>query len=319
MRTIEEKIKEWEKTCGVPLRLGEESDGTWIDSFFYRGREIVVKAAVELSQREIRLVRWGLQTALENEGGMSRHPLWAIVRGESDSLERKKWFADWGLTEVKPFRVAFFHFQSPLDQWHRESLMALLQDEGAVVAGAGQEFLVLLQRDDWTQWLKDRQGTAEAEWMMRVMVTVGLPVEHNELGFSFEDAKHLMQLLREDSSEQRWMTYETAALSVLVHGLSREEQKILMLRAENLQLDKLEDEEWITATAFWKHQLHLSQTATALFIHRNTLNYRLERIRKKTGLDLRVVQEAIQFQIAREAWEMEKRRQRGKSDSDDTI
>ncbi len=318
MRTIEERIREWENESGIPLRLGEEAEGTWIDSFFYRGREIVVKAAEKVTDREIRLIRWGLQTALENEGGMSRHPLWTMVRGECDSMERMKWFADWGLSESALFRVAFFHFETALDPWHRESLLTLLQDEGAVVAGAGQEFLVLVQRDDWDQWLKDRQGTAEAEWMIPVLVTVGLPVGGGSLAASFQDAKHLMQLLREDAAERRWLTYEAAELSVLVHRLKSEEQEILRLRAENLNLRDLEEEEWATATAFWQHQLHLGQTAAALFIHRNTLNYRLERIRKKTGLDLHLVQDALRFQIAREVWEMDKRRQRG-SDIDDTI
>ena len=318
MRTIEEKIQEWEKESGIPLRLGEGAQGTWIDSFFYRGREIVVKAAEEVTDREIQLIRWGLQTALENEGGMSRHPLWTMVRGECDSLERKKWFADWELFESGLFRVAFFHFQTSLDPWHRESLLTLLQDEGAVVAGAGQEFLVLIQRDDWEQWLKDRQGTAEAEWMIPVLVTVGLPVVSTALATSYQDAKHLMQLLREDAAERRWLTYESAELSVLVHRLKAEEQEILRLRADNLNLADLEEEEWATAAVFWQHQLHLGQTAAALFIHRNTLNYRLERIRKKTGLDLHLVQDALRFQIAREVWEMDKRRQRG-SDIDDTI
>lgn len=318
MQTIEERIREWEKESGIPLRLGEESEGTWIDSFFYRGREIVIKAAMDVTDREIRLIRWGLQTALENEGGMSRHPLWTIMRGECDSPERERWLADWGMENSDPFRVAFLHFQTTLDPWHRESLLNLLQDEGVVVAGAGQEFLILLQRDDWEQWLKDRQGTAEAEWMIPVMVTVGLPVDSSRLSASYKDAKHLMQLLREDAAERRWLTYESAELSVLVHRLNQEEREILHLRAENLNLDDLEEEEWMTATAFWSHQLHLGQTAAALFIHRNTLNYRLDRIKKKTGLDLHRVQDALRFQIAREMWEMDKRRQRG-SDINDTI
>ena len=304
LRRIEEKIKEWEKESGIPLRLGADAEGIWIDSFYERGREIVVKAAVDLTEREIRLVRWGVETALKNEGS-ARHPLWLVLRGEASSAEQQRWLKEWGLTGETGYRVACFHFQFNLDQWHREALGALLEDEGVIAAGAGQEFLVLLNREDGMQWIRDRQGTAEAEWMMRVMVTVGLPVETNQISLSYRDAIDLMRLLQKDPRERRWITDETAELSVLIHRLTPEARAILRVRAAAFHLELLDEEEWHTAAAFWTHDLHGSQTAKALFIHRNTLQYRLERIRKKTGLDLRVYEEALRFQIARETWELE--------------
>lgn len=318
LRRIEEKIKEWEKESGIPLRLGADAEGIWIDAFYDRGREIVVKAAIDLTEREIQLVRWGVETALKNEGS-ARHPLWSILRGEASHKEQEQWLEEWGLTGKSDFRVACFHFQSALDQWHRDALNTLLEDEGVIAAGAGQEFLVLLNREDWMQWIRDRQGTAEAEWMMRVMVTVGVPVEVHRISVSYRDAIDLMRLLQKDPRERRWMTDETAELSVLIHRLSPEAREILLVRLAAFHLETLDEEEWHTAAAFWLHDLHSSQTAKALFIHRNTLQYRLERIRKKTGLDLRVYEEALRFQIARETWELEQWRQRGKSDSDDTI
>ena len=319
MRKMEEKMKAWEKESGIPLRLGADAEGIWIDSFYDRGEEIVVKAAADLTEREIRLVRWGVKTALKNEGRNACHPLWSILRGEAVFSMQQQWLEAWGLLGKTEYRVACFHFQSSLDQGHREALSALLEDEGVVSAGAGQEFLVLLNREDWAQWIRDRQGTAEAEWMMRVMVTIGLPVEANQIEVSYRDAMDLMRLLQKDPRERRWMTNETAELSVLIHRLTSEAREILRVRSAAFHLEKLDEEEWHTAASFWTHDLHGSQTAKALFIHRNTLQYRLERIRKKTGLDLRVYEEALRFQIARETWELEQQRQRGKSDRDDTI
>lgn len=319
MRRIEEKIKEWEKESGIPLLLGADAEGIWIDSFYDRGREIVVKAAADLTEQEIRLVRWGVKTALKNEETSARHPLWSIVRGECSPKKTQQKLEEWGLTGEAEYRVACFHFQSSLDQWHRDALGVLLEEDGVVAAGAGQEFIVLLNREDWSQWIRDRQGTAEAEWMMRVMVTIGLPVEVDQIAVSYRDAIDLMRLLQKDPLERRWMADETAELSVLIHRLKPEAREILRLRAEAFHLEELDGEEWHTAASFWTHNLHGSQTAKALFIHRNTLQYRLERIRKKTGLDLRVYEEALRFQIARETWELEQWRQRGKSDSDDTI
>ena len=59
----------------------------------------------------------------------------------------------------------------------------------------------------------------------------------------------------------------------------------------------LEEETLETVKCFFGNNLNVSETARQLFIHRNTLMYRLNRIRKITGLDLRNFEMAVTFQI----------------------
>ena len=62
---------------------------------------------------------------------------------------------------------------------------------------------------------------------------------------------------------------------------------------------KLFNEEMLyTIEMFFKKDLNLSDTARQLYIHRNTLVYRLDKLQKSTGLDLRVFEDAITFKIA---------------------
>ena len=49
---------------------------------------------------------------------------------------------------------------------------------------------------------------------------------------------------------------------------------------------------------FFENNLNVSETSRKLFVHRNTLVYRLERIRKLTGLDLRQFEDAVTFKVA---------------------
>ena len=49
---------------------------------------------------------------------------------------------------------------------------------------------------------------------------------------------------------------------------------------------------------FFENSLNVSETARQLYIHRNTLVYRLDKVHKATGLDLRVFEDAITFEIA---------------------
>ena len=52
-----------------------------------------------------------------------------------------------------------------------------------------------------------------------------------------------------------------------------------------------------TVRVFFNNDLNLTAASRELFIHRNTLNYRLDKIRKETGLDLRSFQDAVIFRI----------------------
>ena len=63
-------------------------------------------------------------------------------------------------------------------------------------------------------------------------------------------------------------------------------------------MDEFDDETLVTINKFFENNLNVSETSRQLFIHRNTLVYRLDKLQKTTGLDLRVFDDAITFKIA---------------------
>ncbi len=62
--------------------------------------------------------------------------------------------------------------------------------------------------------------------------------------------------------------------------------------------DDFDEETLTTINKFFENSLNVSETSRQLFIHRNTLVYRLDKLQKGTGLDLRVFEDAITFKIA---------------------
>ena len=62
--------------------------------------------------------------------------------------------------------------------------------------------------------------------------------------------------------------------------------------------DDFDEETLTTINKFFENNLNVSETARKLFVHRNTLVYRLEKIKKITGLDLREFEDAIVFKVA---------------------
>ena len=63
-------------------------------------------------------------------------------------------------------------------------------------------------------------------------------------------------------------------------------------------LDSLDQETLLTIQKFFENNLNVSETSRKLFVHRNTLVYRLEKVKTKTGLDLRKFDDAVLFKMA---------------------
>jgi carbohydrate diacid regulator len=68
--------------------------------------------------------------------------------------------------------------------------------------------------------------------------------------------------------------------------------------ASDMTPDMFDEETLTTITKFFENSLNVSETARQLYIHRNTLVYRLEKLQKSTGLDIRVFDDALTFKIA---------------------
>ena len=66
---------------------------------------------------------------------------------------------------------------------------------------------------------------------------------------------------------------------------------------DNIPMD-LDEETLNTLNKFFENNLNVSETSRQLFVHRNTLVYRIEKIQKSTGLDLRSFDDALTFKIA---------------------
>ena len=86
-------------------------------------------------------------------------------------------------------------------------------------------------------------------------------------------------------------------ISVLCAFLYTYENNLPIRKAEDFVLS-LDRETLMTIQCFFENNLNVSETSRKLFVHRNTLVYRLEKIYKLTGLDLRKFDQAIVFKVA---------------------
>jgi len=139
-----------------------------------------------------------------------------------------------------------------------------------------------------------------SEAMMNVKVSYGTVIsELKEVSKSYKEAKMAMEVGKIFYAEKAVMAYNTLGIGRLIYQLPINLCKIFMeeIFGENVP-EELDDETLITIQKFFENNLNVSETSRQLFVHRNTLVYRIEKLQKATGLDIRVFDDALTFKIA---------------------
>lgn len=142
--------------------------------------------------------------------------------------------------------------------------------------------------------------TLNTEAMSKVHIAYGTIVNSlKEVSRSYKEAKMALDVGKIFYSDQNVVAYSNLGIGRLIYQLPIPLCKMFIKEIFNGKSpDDFDDETLSTINKFFENSLNVSETSRQLFIHRNTLVYRLDKIQKSTGLDLRVFEDAITFQIA---------------------
>ena len=95
------------------------------------------------------------------------------------------------------------------------------------------------------------------------------------------------------------MSYSNLGIGRLIYYLPTTLCKMFLAEVfKKGSIESLDHETLFTIQKFFENNLNVSETSRKLFVHRNTLVYRLEKIRRLTGLDLKEFDDAIVFKVA---------------------
>ncbi len=139
-----------------------------------------------------------------------------------------------------------------------------------------------------------------SEAMMNVRVAYGTVVsELREVSKSYKEAKLAMDVGKIFYAEKNVIAYARLGIGRLIYQLPVNLCKIFIdeIFGSNVPYD-MDEETLTTINKFFENNLNVSETSRQLFIHRNTLVYRIEKLQKSTGLDIRVFDDALTFKIA---------------------
>lgn len=123
--------------------------------------------------------------------------------------------------------------------------------------------------------------------------------ELKEVSRSYKEAKMALDVGKIFFEERDIIAYSSLGIGRLIYQLPIPLCKMFIREIfDGKSPDEFDEETLTTINKFFENSLNVSETSRQLYIHRNTLVYRLDKLQKSTGLDLRVFEDAITFKIA---------------------
>ena len=228
------------------------------------------------------------------------------AEGACTALEGKTFKAleGWG----GQFDFAAFTRGEKADAIPVETVQNIFPDrQTSFVLSMGEDDVVLVQQLGDNVEMSDLEKTAaQIEETLRVngestvVVGIGTVATHlRDLAKSYKEAQMAIEVGKVFDTEKYIISYENLGIGRLIYQLPTTLCEMFLQEVfKKNPIDALDKETLFTINKFFENNLILSETARKLFVHRNTLVYRLEKIKKLTGLDLREFDDAITFKVA---------------------
>ncbi|CDE04516.1 transcriptional regulator CdaR family [Anaerotruncus sp. CAG:390] len=142
--------------------------------------------------------------------------------------------------------------------------------------------------------------TLSTEFFSKVSIGISTIVDNiKDLARAYKEAQIAIEVGRVFESEKNIISYDNLGIGRLIYQLPTTLCEMFLQEVfKKGSLELLDRETLMTIQCFFENNLNVSETSRKLFVHRNTLVYRLEKIRKVTGLDLREFEHAITFKVA---------------------
>ena len=142
--------------------------------------------------------------------------------------------------------------------------------------------------------------TLNVEYYIKSTIGIGTQIVNiKDLANSFKEAQIALEVSKVFDTEKTIVNYENLGVARLIYQLPTTLCEMFLKEVfKQGSIESLDQETLFTIQSFFENNLNVSETSRGLFVHRNTLVYRLEKIRKITGLDLREFDDAIVFKVA---------------------
>ena len=210
---------------------------------------------------------------------------------------------------TEELRIVFLiKFYNKTDMMPFEMLQNMFPDKSKdYVISVGEHDIVLVkdvkagtEQKDIEKIATNIADTISTEFYTKVSIGISTVVDNiKDLARAYKEAQVALDVGKVFETEKNIISYENLGIGRLIYQLPTTLCEIFLQEVfKKGSLESLDRETLMTIQCFFENNLNVSETSRKLFVHRNTLVYRLEKIRKLTGLDLREFEHAITFKVA---------------------
>lgn len=204
--------------------------------------------------------------------------------------------------------VIIFKFQGHCNTPPYEIVQSLVKDKTKdyVISISEQDIVLVkevaqnLDSDDIIDFAKGLLKTISQDVDAKPLIGISSFVNNlKDLARAYKEARISLEVGKVFDVEKSVMSYDNLGIGRLFYQLPNTLCEIFLQEVfKKGSLESLDRETLMTVQSFFENNLNVSETSRKLFVHRNTLVYRLEKIRKLTGLDLREFDHAVTFKVA---------------------
>ena len=178
----------------------------------------------------------------------------------------------------------------------QDFVLSINENDVAVI----KQFNTAPSAEELEQIAHEMEDTLKNELFIKTVIGIGTVTNHlRELSDAYKEAQTAIDVGKVFDTERSIINYENLGIGRLIYKLPTTLCEIFLSEVfKKNSIDSLDQETLFTINKFFENNLNVSETSRKLFVHRNTLVYRLEKIKKLTGLDLRQFDHAIVFKVA---------------------
>jgi carbohydrate diacid regulator len=208
----------------------------------------------------------------------------------------------------EPRVVFLIKFLNKTDMMPFEMLQNMFPDKSKdYVVSVSENDIVLVKELKENTEMRDIErmavniaDTLSTEFYTKVFIGISTVVDSlKDLAKAYQEAQVALEVGKVFETEKNIISYENLGIGRLIYQLPTTLCEMFLQEVfKKGSLDSLDRETLMTIQCFFENNLNVSEASRKLFVHRNTLVYRLDKIRKLTGLDLREFEHAITFKVA---------------------
>ncbi len=196
-----------------------------------------------------------------------------------------------GKAEATPYEIV----ESVVEEKNRDYVINISEQDIVIVKEVPDG------SDEWLDaYANSILNEIAKKYSVKVLIGVSPVVDKlKDLARAYKEARIALEVGKVFDFERPVMSYESLGIGRLIYQLPTTLCEIFLSEVfKKGSLESLDRETLMTVQSFFENNLNVSETSRKLFVHRNTLVYRLEKIRKLTGLDLREFDHAVTFKVA---------------------